>query len=184
MFTKSKVLFMVGILAAFVAGGCLVSGTFTIIETLSFTTQTGFYPEAINLADNDDWEEHRENIDKVELIGFELWITNNETSEWTYSGYMDDYDPACTTLTCFNGSTSKFMVLKEITIPAASGGTGSQKYISYANSFDYIDNLAAMKAKVLSGQFNVFGIASGGSGGLGGIIDSLKIVITINASDT
>lgn len=181
MFTKSKILFMLGLMAALFAGGCLVSGTFTVIQTLNFSVQTGFYPEAIDLTDNEDWEEHRENIDRIELVGFELWITDNNSAEWKVSAYMDNYNDTCLSQSCFDTSTTKFQVLKEITIPASNNNNGSQKYIAYANSFDFLDNIAAMKAKVLSGQFNVFGIATGGSTG---VIDSLKVIITVNASDT
>ena len=72
------------LLIALFAVGCLVSGTFVITETFNFSTQTGFYPDAISLVNNSDWEDHRDNLDKIEIVGFELWITNNESVEWSF----------------------------------------------------------------------------------------------------
>ena len=163
--------------------GCLVSGTFVITESFEFTTQTGFYPEAINLVDNEDWDEHRENLDKVDVVGFELWITNNETAEWKFWANLDDYNAACTTLACANASATKFLIFDTLTIPAATS-PNSVKLVSYAESFKYIHNLDKIKQMVFDGSFNYFGYATGGTGGNGGKVDSVRIIITVNASDT
>lgn len=172
------------ILSLFALGGCLVSGTFVIEETFSFTTQTGFYFEPVDLTDNEDWTNHVDELDNIELIGFELWITNNETAEWTYSAYADEYNPLCDDLSCFNGSGSKFKVFGDLTVPAATKTGSSMKYISYKDSFAYLHNIDKLKALVMGGQFNLYGISTGGTGGNGGKVDSIKVIITVNASDT
>lgn len=172
------------VLSLFVLGGCLVSGTFVVEETFSFTTQTGFYFEPVNLTTNPDWEDHVDNLDDIELIGFELWITNNETSEWTYSAYADEYDELCDDLACFNESTTKFKVFGDLVVPAATSTGSSTKYVAYNKSFQFIQNFEAFKKLAMGGKFNLYGIASGGSGGNGGKVDSIKVIITINASDT
>jgi len=172
------------VLSLFVLGGCLVSGTFVIEETFSFTTQTGFYPESVDLTENEVWADHIDNLDDIELIGFELWITNSETAEWTYSAYADEYDETCDNLTCFGTSNTKFKVFGDLVVPAATTTSGSTKFVSYQESFQYIQNFADLKELVRGGKFNLYGLASGGSGGNGGKVDSIKVIITINASDT
>ena len=180
---NNKLIFGLLCCAALVIGGCIVSGTFVVVESFEFTTQSGYYLKAVDLTDNEDWEDHRENIDEIDVVGFELWITNNEPTEWKFWAYMDDYEEACTTLTCANGSSTKFLIFDTLTVPAASSSS-STKFVSYAESFNYIQNLDKIKAMVKSGQFNYFGFANGGGGGLGGQVDSIRVIITVNASDT
>jgi len=183
--TKSKlILSSTLILIALFAVGCLVSGTFVIVESLSFTTQSGFYPEAINLLDNEDWAEHRDNLDKVEIVGFELWITNNEPVEWSYWAFMDDFDLSCQDISCANASTTKFLIFDTLTVPASTTMTQSTKFVSYAQSFTYIKNLDKIKQMIFDGSFNYYGFANGGLSGNGGVIDSIRVIITVNASDT
>ena len=185
MTTKKIFLSSTLIIIALFSVGCLVSGTFVISETFifDFTTQDGFYTEAINLENNADWEEHEDKLDKVEIIGFELWITNNEPVEWKYWANLDEYDVNCTTLSCANASSTKFLIFDTLTIPAATS-TGSSKYISYAESFNYIKNLDKIRDMVFGGSFNYYGFATGGAGGNGGKVDSVRIIITVNASET
>lgn len=180
---RNKIILGSLITVLLIIGGCLVSGTFIVVETFSFTTQTGFYPESIDLTDNSVWDDHREDIDDIEMVGFELWITNNEPSEWSFWAYMDNYDVNCYDQSCADASSSKFLIFDTLTIPANTG-SGSHKYISYAKSFDLIRNLDAIKKKVLTGQFNYYGYATGGGAGYGGKVDSVKVIITVNASDT
>ncbi len=181
---KNMILMGTIILLALFTVGCLVSGTFVIVETFEFTTQSGFYPEAINLSDNADWEEHRDKLDKIEIVGFELWITNNESTEWSYWAYMDDYDMSCQDVTCAEASTTKFLIFDTLTVLPATATTQSTKYVSYAESFTYIKNLDKMKQMMFDGSFNFYGFAEGGTSGNGGAIDSIRVIITVNASDS
>ena len=181
MTKKNIILSGVLILIALFAVGCLVSGTFVIVETFSFSTQSGFYSDAINLDGNSDWEEHKDKLDKVEIVGFELWITNNEPEDWSFWAYMDDYDASCLSESCADESSTKFLVFDTLTIPASTGTTGSTKYVSYVESFDYIQNLDKIREMVFDGSFNFFAYATGANGG---VVDSVRIIITVNASDT
>ncbi len=181
---KNKTLSLSFVCLIFLITGCLVSGTFMIVESFPFTTQDGFYPAAVNLTTNEIWIEHADKLDEVESVGFELWITNNETSDWTYTGYLDDYDPDCMTQSCFDTSTTKKIVFGPITIPASTGSSGTQKFVSYAESFGYLHNVEDLISKTQDGMLNVIGIATGGAGGNGGSVDSLRIIVTINASDS
>lgn len=178
---KNIIILIISILSV---SGCLVSGTFMIVETFTFTTQTGFYHNSVDLTTNDIWIEHADKLDDIELVGFELWITNNETSSWTYTAFIDDYDPNCTTQLCFDNSSSKKLVFGPISVPAGTGSSGTQRYVTYAESFGFLQNVEALKAAVFTGKLNLIGIAVGGAGGNGGSVDSLKIIATLAASDT
>ena len=178
---KKMVLFGLLVITALIVGGCLVSGTFVVTETFSFIAQTGFYGDSVDLTDNEIWAEHQDKLDRIELIGFELWVTNNEPTEWSFWAYLDDYNPSCVDETCADTSTTKFLIFDTLTIPASSGSSGSQKIVTYAESFNYITNLDSAKVLLMSGQFNFFGYADGGTQSL---VDSVRVVVTINASDS
>ncbi len=183
---KKKNLILSGslfLMTLLVSGCLLVSGTFVIVETVNVTLQSGFYSTSINLTNNADWEDHRDKLDKVEVVGFELWVTNNEPVEWSFWAYMDNFDSNCTTESCANASTTKFLVFDTLTIPAASE-TSSTKIVSYAESFQYIQNLDEIKQMVFDGSFNFYGYGAGGQNGNGGTIDSIRVIITVNASET
>ncbi|MEE8576637.1 MAG: hypothetical protein V3T31_05225, partial [candidate division Zixibacteria bacterium] len=45
--------------------GCLVSGTFVIVEEFSFTGQTGFYFYEVDITSEPDWEDHKDDIDFI-----------------------------------------------------------------------------------------------------------------------
>ncbi|KAA3636479.1 MAG: hypothetical protein DWP97_02635 [Calditrichaeota bacterium] len=179
---KNKLIFGLLCCAALVIGGCIVSGTFVVVESFSFTPNNGFYVDWIDLTDNEDWEDHRENIDDIELVGFELWVTNNDPVDWSFYAFMDEYDTTCVDRTCAEGSTTKFLVFDTLNVP---GSTGSQsvKLVSYAESFNHIANLTQIQQMVLDGTFNFYGFVDGGSGSIN-VIDSIKVIITVNASDT
>ena len=179
---RLSVISLLGILLL-VLGGCLVSGSFVVVENFSFSIHSGFYAEAIDLTDNDIWAEHADKLDEVEAIGFELWITNNSEEEWKFWGELDEYDVGCVTELCAVSSTTSYLIFDTLTIPAGSSGT-SQKYVTYAESFNYLVNVDSALADVMSGQFNFYGYAKTGGGTVGGHIDSLKVVLTINASDS
>lgn len=169
------------ILIALFAVGCLVSGTFVIVENFEFSFVSGFYADAVDLTDNEDWADHRDNLDKVEVVGFEVWVTNNSSNDFSFWAYMDDYDNACQNQTCADNRTTKFLILDTLTIPASTGSS-SYKLVSYAQSFNYIQNLDKIKKMVFDGSFNFYGYSS--DGGASGTVDSIKAIITVNASDT
>ena len=169
------------IAAALLVSGCLVSGTFVVVDSFSFTTQTGFYAYQVNITDEADWEDHKDEIDNIDLVGFELWITNNESFPVTFNAYIDDFDNFfCQDGACFNANTTKSIVLENLTLPA---GPGMQRHVTYGESFDFIRNTERMKTLVKEGRLNYYGTASAGTD-LGFIVDSGKVIVTFSASGT
>lgn len=184
---KSKgVLALTGLaLLALVVVGCkIVSGTFVLVESFSFTTQTGFYPTAVDLTENSTWKEHEDDIDRIEVVGFELWITNNETSEWTYTGYVHESTMPDDTLDQADVDSLATLVFGPLTVPAGTPSAGTQRFVTYAESLGLLSNISTLQSLVKGGVFDYYAIATGGSGGLGGQVDSIRIIITLAAKDS
>jgi len=184
MLKSKKIILLPLIVIVLFLAGCLVSGTFNVVKTIPFSTQTGYYPYAVDITDEADWEKHKDKLDEVELIGFELWITNFEPVEWKFWAYADNFNDECLSLSCFNESTTKFKIFDTLTVSAAVVTGGSHKYVSYVESFKYLGNQEKLKKMLLTGQFNYYGFATGGTSGSGGIVDSVRLIVTFNASDT
>lgn len=181
MYKSKGIMLTVGLAClALLAFGCkIVSGSFLVVENLEFTTHTGFYSLAVDLTDNDVWEDHADEIDQIEVIGFELWITNQSTTAWTYSAYIDDPQPSLyTTPAEVDANATQFF--GELTVPAGTPTAGSTKFVSYASSFKYLSNVSTLKTLVKKGAFDLYGISTGGGSGR---IDSLKLIITVAATD-
>lgn len=184
---KSKSALLISGLALLVlaALGCkIVSGTFVVVESFSFTTKTGFYPTAVDLTENDTWQDHKDDIDRIEVVGFELWITNDETSEWTYTGYVNEATMPDDTLSQGQVEANATRVFGPLTVPAGTVGAGTQKFVSYSESLGLLSNIKTLQNLVKGGLFDYYAIATGGSGGLGGQVDSIRIIITVAAKDS
>ena len=164
-------------LLSLVLGGCLVSGTFIVVEVIEFSaTSANFYAEAVDLTGNSEWEDHKDDIDNIDVVGFEVWATNNTASALTFSAYLDSPQPALyDNATDVEDNTT--LVIDGITI---SGNVGvSQKVVSYAQSMNYLQNTATLKSLVKAGVFDYYAITAGNTTGT---IDSIKVVITVSAS--
>lgn len=175
------------LVACLTAAGCLLSGTFVVVYSFAFTTQTGFYPVNVDLTGEDEWNDHKDDIDVIEAVGFELWITNNEPQPWSFAAWIDDasetfYDVG--NQTGFDASNTKILIFDTLTVPASTGQTGSQRFVSYAESLTLLRNMNALKQMVKTGKFHFYGLATANNGGVGGQVDSVRIIVTLSASDT
>ena len=172
-----------GILGAVVAllilAGCLVSGTFItviVIKDEDFTTQTGFYFEDVNLAEDDVWEDHKDAIKDIDIVGFELWITNHESSARTFSCYINEAsEPDYDNLSDVEANAT--LILDDLPLAA---GPDVQTHITYGQSFQYLKNVDVLKNLAEDAAFDYYGISSGGTTS-GYTIDTLKVIITFTA---
>ena len=163
------------ILAAVTLSGCLlVSGTFVIVKTFSFTTQSQFYHYAVDITDEGDWKDHKDKIDNIDLVGFELWITSHETIPITLNAYLDSMHttPYATQLAVEANATK---VLEGLTVAPGAN------HVSYGGSFSYLTNVDELKRLVRIGQFDYYGTATGGTGA-GFKVDSARVIVTFSAS--
>lgn len=161
--------------------GCLLSGTFVIvisIEKVDFTTRTGFYYYHIDLSEEQDWLDHKDDIKDIDLVGFELWITNHEDVARTFSVYVDDdasLPDSNSSLTDVKSNAT--LVLDEFELDA---GPNKQMRVTYGQSFKYLKNVETLKSLVEKGTFDYFGVSSGGTAS-GYTIDSARVIITFTA---
>lgn len=157
--------------------GCLVSGQFvTVIEigNLDFNSENGFYHYSVDLTENDIWDEHKDNIKDIEVVGFELWMTNNQSDTTTFNVYVDDinHEEYTSPAEVENNAT---IVIKNLKLKPSS-----QTYITYGQSFKYLQNVEILKDLVHEGQFHYYGL-SDGIADMDYIIDSARVIITFTA---
>lgn len=176
----SRIAFFVLIALALASTGCLVSGTFVVVEDFDFdfTAQGGFYWYPVDLTGNTVWEDHSEDIDDIDAIGMQFTIRNTSDVSSTLtikikkaSGEADPngVPPAIT------GATT---IIGELTVPA-----NTTRVIGYAGSLAYITNIEKIKEIILSGRFDVYGTSTGGPEEPFEVRNG-KIVVTISASST
>lgn len=170
------------ILIGLVVTGCLVSGTFVIVEDVdfNFTADSGFYWYPVDLNGNSDWEDHKDEIDDIDALGFEFTIQNT-------SGVSSTFTVQFVEATGVANPLDEPTAIPDDAVTVISGLTvaaGATRTVSYAESLGMISNLAALKAIIKSGRFDYFGTSSGGSGDFPFEVTDGKIVITVSASST
>ena len=178
MLKARKNVVLLGLAAFVLLAGCgIVSITITIDEDFDVVGSGDFYYQSIDVTENEDWQDHEDDIEFVEMVTFDIWMTNNEETEVTFDGYVDDYDNTlCVTRSCFDASSTPTRILKDIVIPA-----GSSRHITPGQSLAFIENLDVMKARELDGQFHFYGISTGGTS-VNFSVDSGTVFITLMVS--
>jgi hypothetical protein len=160
-----------------IAPGCfeIVSGTFIIVETIYFTAETGFYFYQVDVTDDAEWQKHKDDIDFIDAVGAEFYITNNTGADVTFNSYIDDYsDPDLPEPVELPTTATK--IIDDYTV-----STGVSK-ISYSESLSIITGVDRLKALSKLGQFDYYGTSTANDGSLF-IIDSIKIILTVSGSE-
>ncbi|MFH1700403.1 MAG: hypothetical protein ABIE07_07425 [Candidatus Zixiibacteriota bacterium] len=160
----------------FIAPGCydIVSGTFIVVETFEFTAHEDFYFYQVDVTDDATWQKHKDNIDFIDAVGAEFFITNTTGGSVTFNAYIDDYSGPLSSPTSVPGAATK--IIDEFTV-----APGVSK-ISYKQSLSIITGVDRMKALAKKGQFDYYGISPGHTTGEF-VIDSAKIIITVSGSE-
>jgi hypothetical protein len=166
-------------LALLLPSGCkILSGT-TMVEKmfrdLSASSSNSFYYEAMDITDEQDWIDHKDDITDIDNVGFELWVTNNSSVANEFDCYVAAFSSSLT------GASSKSMVADSAThvlvsVPLAATG---QTFVGYAASFSHITNLETLKTLAESGQFKFFAMSEATP--IDFTVDSVKVVITLTA---
>ncbi|MCX6834232.1 MAG: hypothetical protein NTW07_03710 [candidate division Zixibacteria bacterium] len=181
MKTIYKELGIIGlILTGLVITGCLVSGTFVIVEDVdfSFTADNGFYWYPVDLTTNSDWEDHKDDIDNIDALGFSFKIENT-------SGVSSTFTVQFAAATGVANPLDEPTSIPDDVVTVITGLTvaaGATRTVTYAESLGMISNLAALKAIVKSGRFDYYGTSSGGSGDFPFEVTDGKIIVTVSAS--
>ncbi len=167
-------------IAALLAG-CLVSGTFVISEIIQgdeFSTGNGFYYHAVDLRDNETWQDHEDDIESIDVIGFEMWIHNYSASATTFDVWIDDI--ANDSLTSIGEVEDHATQI----IDGLSINPGAN-FVTYGKSLSVLTNTKTLKELLLSGRFHYYGRSSAGIPGPGTYdLDSIRVIVTLSASGT
>jgi hypothetical protein len=158
-------------LIAILAAGCLVSGTFIIVESFTFTSANGHYFYKVDITDNSDWDKHKDQIDQIDAVGVEFYITSTESGPVEFNAYVDEWGSDSTVLP---GNDKKI-------INGFVVNPGANQHVTYAQSLGIITNLENLKALVKSGKFYYWGTSTGNDGDTFKI-DSGKVIVTFSAS--
>jgi hypothetical protein len=184
MKTIYKELGIIGlILTGLVITGCLVSGTFVIVKDVdfSFTADNGFYWYPVDLTTNSDWEDHKDDIDDIDAVGFEFKIRNTSGVDCEFNAWFvaeeGVADSTAFPLSFVPANLGATQVISGLTVAA-----GATRTVTYAQSLGYISNLAAFKAIVKSGRFDYYGTSTGGTGDDPFEVTDGKIIVTVSGS--
>ena len=154
--------------------GCLVSGTFVVtifIDGGEMTTYSGLYHYEVDLSTDSDWEEHKDKIKNIDVIGVELWLTNNGSAGTTFNVWIDAISqPVRTTVTDLNAQATK--IIDDVAVEPGAN------HITYAESLGLIQNVATLKTLAESGQFHFYGHSSLAAQF---VLDSARVVVTVSA---
>lgn len=157
--------------------GCLLSGTFIfsfmLVENEDLIYNGDFYYASVDWTDDNDWEDHKDNIKDIDLVGFELWITNGTVTAVTFTVYVADLQST------LNGSSTRSEVESGATLvvddlPIAASG---QTHVTYGQSFKYLDNVETLKNLTEAGKFKLFAFMTSPSANL--TVDSVRVIVTL-----
>ena len=160
-----------------ILAGCLLSGTFVsviVIRDLDFTNRTGFYYYLVDMSDDAVWEEHRDDIKDIEVVGFDLWITNHEGQAHEFNIYVSDRGKAALT-TRPEVEDKATVVLDKLKVPA-----DKQTHVTYGQSFKYLKNIDLLRSMAYRGGFHYYGLTKLGTTD-GFTIDTLRVIVTFSA---
>jgi len=155
--------------------GCLVSGTFIVVESFTFTAQSGFYFYQVDITENSDWEDRKDDIDFIDADGLEFFITSTESGDVTFNAYIDDYSGSSSSPTSRPSTATK--IIDSFTV---SPGT---TWISYDQSLGILTGVERLKTLTKLGQFDYYGESTGNDGNTF-VIDSGKVIVTFSASSS
>jgi hypothetical protein len=110
-------------------------------------TNTSFTPQPVDLTENSDWKQHKDQLNSVDDIGFACKITNHKSSVATGQIWISEKNYTSPT----DVTAHAIKILDGIAIPA--GGTRS---IEWKESADFLSNFNEAKTIVYTEKFNLY----------------------------
>ncbi len=137
---------------ALIGAGCIVSGQFVILIIWGgiVSTDTQLNAETVDLTDDETWQEHQEDIQKIIDAKFETTIKNNAGTVATGQLYVSDQSG----LTYGQLASEATLILSGIEIPA-----GDSVMIGFNDSVQYQQNLQTLLDLAETGLFHLYGVA-------------------------
>lgn len=172
--------FVVGaiIVLALALTGCIVSGTFTLdylVEDLSAGTDIQF--AAVDITGEDEWQDHGDDIDQIEHVGFELWYSNTEiVGPVNFSMYVDSW--GSDTLDTAEDIDS----LATVVIDGLVVENGLDQHTTFGQSLTLIKNLETLKSYAETGHFYFYAVSDNPGPGGAFTLDSVRVIVTFSGS--
>lgn len=146
----------IGVLAFLAMGAnCITTGNVMVVEYLdpldANSAQAISYGE-VNLENNGDWNEHKDDIAAVDDIGFACRITNNGSTVAAGQLYVSELDKTLTTPEQIQEQA--ILVLDGITVQP-----GATREIEWQESYDFLMNFEETKQVIFTEHFKYYFIA-------------------------
>lgn len=146
---------------ALVAGGCLVTGQITIFQKVDEVATTNLLvtPILVDLNEEEDYVEHKDDIKSVDEISVVAIIRNNLATPADVEIYLSD--EAGLTLVEILDPERATLVFVAPTVPGNTGVAGSGVLkIGWADGFRYVVNKKAVIEQILGdGKFMLYAVA-------------------------
>lgn len=147
----------IALIAFFAMGAsCITTGNVMVVEyldDLSAATGQTITSGDVDLSENEDWEDHKEDINGIDDIGFACRIRNNANAAASGQLYVSPNDKDYTTEAAIRANG--ILVLDGIVVPA-----GETREILWQDSYDYLKNFELVKEIVFGEQFHYYFIAA------------------------
>lgn len=141
-------------LVALLAAGCILSGQFTIVvnidDEIAYVNQV-LNSAVIDLTNDATWKDHKDDIQNIIDVKFELTVENNTSSAATGEVYVSENEYTTEAEVKDNAT----LVLSGIVVDPNATRT-----ISFTESAKYITNLKTLLDLVKTGHFYVYGLAA------------------------
>jgi hypothetical protein len=152
---------------------CVTSGNIVILQEIpDFNAQTAntLTAENVNLLENEDWQDHKEDINSIDDIGFACRITNHESSAASGQLYVSKLKEQTTVESIKDNA---ILVLDGITV-----NPGETREIKWGESHDFIMNFESVKDVIFSENFWVYFIAAETPFEI--TVDDIVLIMSIN----
>ena len=165
------------LLTILVIGGCnLVTGTFVIdleIDHSEIQSHGTFEHFAVNLDNNDTWNQHKDKIKDIDNVGFQLWVTDSGASSIGWEVYADTTSVPHSDIASIKSDAK--LILAGLTLPPG------ETYIDWPTSLIYLNRkeLPIFKQWVEGGVFDIYTITDVLPYNV--TIDSAKVIVTVTA---
>jgi hypothetical protein len=152
---------------AAVFSGCLISGTESFSKDLGDfnVTANSFDGENVDLTEDSTYEDHQDEIQLVDRVGFSMSLVNVSGVETQVSVYISDNPNLATPAQVKDLAT---LIFEDLVVPV--GG----RTIDYKESLDLLQNFSALQDAVERGTFTVYAVAGGDYN-----VDVNDVVVTI-----
>lgn len=137
---------------ALLSAGCIISGQFVILFDWGgiASTDQALESEPIDLTSDETWQDHKDNIQNIVDVKFEVEIENLLGTTATGEVYMSATE--YTTVAAVRANAIR--ILYGIEVPGNSSTT-----VSFEESAQYQENLSEALDLLETGQFYIYGIA-------------------------